>query len=205
MRYWLTTLTLTTAIAVSGIQVGAQQQPPLTVQWISFTLNPQNQPIPISINGTLVDSRFPSLSADGRQVVFQVGSGRNAQIWLSFTQDNDGDGRFNEDPIDNIDNDNDDQVDEDPVETSFQLTVPQSNQPLLGIHPIISADGNHIAFVSVQDYGFGNNNRWQIYVLDRLQNRIVPISFLWRDTDGDGDERHIRAQSWQLHTCLHQR
>jgi hypothetical protein len=26
----------------------------------------------------------------------------------------------------------------------------------------------------------------QIYVLDRLQNRIVPISFLWQDTNGDG-------------------
>jgi hypothetical protein len=29
----------------------------------------------------------------------------------------------------------------------------------------------------------------QIYVLDRLQNRIVPISFLWQDTNGDDGMR----------------
>jgi hypothetical protein len=147
------------------------------------------------VNGVFVDSRFPSLSADGRQVVFQVGNGLNAQIWLAATQDNDGDGKVDEDPINNIDDDEDGRVDEDPVDwRTFQLTDPQSNQPLLGIHPVISADGNHIAFASWQDYRpsdptnppFPDPPKSQIYVLDRLQNRIVPISFLWQDTDGDG-------------------
>jgi hypothetical protein len=113
----------------------------------------------------------------------------NAQIWLAATQDNDGDGKVDEDPINNIDDDEDGRVDEDPVDwRTFQLTDPQSNQPLLGIHPVISADGNHIAFASTQPYGgvSGTGNKWQIYVLDRLQNRIVPISFLWQDNDGDG-------------------
>jgi hypothetical protein len=176
MRWWLTTLTLTIAIAVSGIQASAQPQP-LTIHWLS---NSNGSPLN-------TDSRFPSISADGNQVVFQVGNGLNAQIWLAATQDNDGDGKVDEDPINNIDDDEDGRVDEDPVDwRTFQLTDPQSNQPLLGIHPVISADGNHIAFASVQDYGFGSNNKWQIYVLDRLQNRIVPISFLWQDTNGDG-------------------
>ena len=192
MRQWLATLTLAIAILASGIQASAQ---PLTVWWLSFVTN-GNAQVPIRINpatglvdlanGVFVDSRFPSLTADGRQVVFQVGNGLNAQVWQAVWDagngrwqvnpidiDNDVDGQANEDPIDGSDNDNDDQVDEDP--------------PELGIHPVISADGNHISFASVQDYGFGSsNNRWQIYVLDRLQNRIVPISFLWQDTDGDG-------------------
>jgi hypothetical protein len=193
MRWWLTTLTLTIAIAVSGIQASAQ---PLTVWWLSFVAN-GNAQVPIRINpatglvdlvnGVFVDSRFPSLSADGRQVVFQVGNGTTAQIWQAVWDatngrwqvnpiidpiDNDGDGQVNEDPINDNDDDNDGRVDEDPPEPS--------------IHPVISADGNHIAFASVQDYGFGSNNKWQIYVLDRFQNRIIPISFLWQDNDGDG-------------------
>jgi hypothetical protein len=191
MRWWLTTLTLTIAIAVSGIQASAQ---PLTVWWLSFVAN-GNAQVPIRINpatglvnlvnGVFVDSRFPSLSADGRQVVFQVGNGANAQIWLVFwngtnwqnVRDDDNDGRIDEDPINDRDDDGDGRLDEDPPNPPF---------PLFGIHPVISADGNHIAFASVQDYGFGSNNKWQIYVLDRLQNRIVPISFLWQDTNGDG-------------------
>jgi len=196
MRCWLTTLTLTIAIAVSGIQASAQ---PLTVWWLSFVAN-GNAQVPIrinpatglvdSVNGVFVDSRFPSLSADGRQVVFQVGNGTTAQIWQAVWDatngrwqvnpipiDNDGDGQVNEDPINGNDDDNDGRVDEDP--------------PEFGIHPVISADGNHIAFASWQDYRPGASSgaelsKLHIYVLDRLQNRIVPISFLWRDTDGDG-------------------
>jgi hypothetical protein len=68
---------------------------------------------------------------------------------------------------------------------------------LIGIHPVISADGNHIAFASWQDYRpsdptnppFPDPPKSQIYVLDRLQNRIVPISFLWQDTNGDDGMR----------------
>lgn len=181
MRQWLTTLTLTIAIAVSGIQTNAQPQP-LTIHWLS---NSNGSPLN-------TDSRFPSISADGTRVVFQVGNGLNAQIWLAATQDNDGDGKVDEDPINNIDDDEDGRVDEDPVDwRTFQLTDPQSNQPLLGIHPVISADGNHIAFASWQDYRPSASpgaelSKLHIYVLDRLQNRIVPISFLWRDTNGDG-------------------
>ena len=170
MRWWLTTLTLTTAIVASGIQASAQ---PLTIWWLSFVVN-GNAQVPIRINpttglvdlvnGVFIDSRYPSLSADGRQVVFQVGSGLNAQVWQAVWDA--ANGRWQVNPV----------------------PIPQTDppQPLIGIHPVTSADGNHIAFASVQDYGFGNNNRWQIYVLDRLQNRIVPISFLWQDTDGDG-------------------
>jgi hypothetical protein len=177
MRQWLTTLTLTIAIAVSGIQTNAQPQP-LTIHWLS---NSNGSPLN-------TDSRFPSISADGTQVVFQVGNGANAQIWLVFwngtnwqnVRDDDNDGRIDEDPINDRDDDGDGRVDEDPPNPPF---------PLFGIHPVISADGNHIAFASVQDYGFGSNNKWQIYVLDRLQNRIVPISFLWRDTNGDDGMR----------------
>lgn len=242
MRWWLATLTLTIAIVASGIQASAQ---PLTIWWLSFVVNGSAQ-VPIRINpatglvdldnGVFVDSRFPSLSADGRQVVFQVGSGLNARVWWAVWngtnwqatfQDNDNDGRIDEDPINNTDDDGDGQVDEDPQD------------PLPGIHPVISGDGNHIAFASWDDDLDGlvnedpldrqdndvdgrvdedpvdridddsdgqfsddpvngrdddNDGRIdedpplgsQIYVLDRLQNRIVPISFLWQDTDGDG-------------------
>jgi len=169
MRRWLTTLTLTIAIAASGIQASAQA---LIVWWLSFVVN-GNAQVPIRINpatglvdlvnGVFVDSRFPSLSADGRQVVFQISNGLNAQVWQAVWDA--ANGRW---------------------QVSFVL-IPQTNppQPLVGIHPVISSDGNHIAFASVQDYGFGSNNKWQIYVLDRLQNRIVPISFLWRDNSGN--------------------
>ena len=192
MRWWLTTLTLTTALVASGIKASAQ---PLTIWWLSFAGN-GNAQVPIRINpatglvdlvnGVFVDSRFPSLSADGRQVVFQVGSGLNARVWWAVWngtnwqatfQDNDNDGRIDEDPINNTDDDGDGQVDEDPQD------------PLPGIHPVISGDGNHIAFASWQDYRSPNQptfSKSQIYVFDRLQNRIVPISFLWQDTDGDG-------------------
>jgi len=170
MRWWLTTLTLIISIAVSGIQASAQ---PLTVWWLSFVAN-GNAQVPIrinpatglvdSVNGVFVDSRFPSLSADGRQVVFQVGNGTTAQIWQAVWDA--ANGRWQVSPV----------------------PTPQTDppRPLIGIHPVISVDGNHIAFASVQDYGFGSSNKWQIYVLDRLQNRIVPISFLWQDTNGDG-------------------
>jgi hypothetical protein len=75
-------------------------------------------------------------------------------------------------------------VDEDPPNPPF---------PLFGIHPVISADGNHIAFASWRDYRPGASpgaelSKLHIYVLDRLQNRIVPISFLWKDTNGDDSD-----------------
>jgi len=133
MRWWLTTLTLTIAIAVSGIQASAQ---PLTVWWLSFVAN-GNAQVPIrinpatglvdSVNGVFVDSRFPSLSADGRQVVFQVGNGLTAQIWQAVWDATNG--RWQVNPV----------------------PIPQTDppRPLIGIHPVISADGNHIAFASV--------------------------------------------------------
>jgi hypothetical protein len=178
MRWWLTTLTLTIAIAVSGIQASAQ---PLTVWWLSFVAN-GNAQVPIrinpatglvdSVNGVFVDSRFPSLSADGRQVVFQVGNGTTAQIWQAVWDATNG--RWQVNPV----------------------PIPQTDppRPLFGIHPVISADGNHIAFASWQDYRPGASpgaelSKLHIYVLDRLQNRIVPISFLWQDTNGDDGMR----------------
>jgi len=181
MRWWLTTLTLTIAIAVSGIQASAQ---PLTVCWLSFVAN-GNAQVPIRINpatglvdlvnGVFVDSRFPSLSADGRQVVFQVGNGTTAQIWQAVWDATNG--RWQVSPV----------------------PIPQTDppRPLIGFHPVISADGNHIAFASWQDYRpsdptnppFPDPPKSQIYVLDRLQNRIVPISFLWQDTNGDDGMR----------------
>ncbi|MFN3420792.1 MAG: hypothetical protein ACK40X_03585 [Armatimonadota bacterium] len=184
MRWWLTILILTTTIAVGNAQT-------FSIQWLSFVLN-GGAPVPIRINpvsglvdlinGITVDSRFPSVSADGTRIVFQVGSGNNAQVWEAVliggnwqtnpVGDADGDGLFGEDPIDGVDNDNDGLIDEDP--------------PIQGLHPVISADGNHVAFASTQNYGFGSNGRQQIYVLDRTQNRIVPISVLWQDTNGDG-------------------
>ncbi len=179
MRWWLTTLTLTIAIAVSGIQASTQ---PLTVWWLSFVAN-GNAQVPIRINpatglvdlvnGVFVDSRFPSLSADGRQVVFQVGNGATAQIWQSVF--NTATNQWQSAPV----------------------TIPGTTTPLLGTHPVISADGNHIAFASWQDYRppdptnppFPDPPKSQIYVLDRLQNRIVPISFLWQDRNGDDGMR----------------
>jgi hypothetical protein len=172
MRQWLTTLTLTIAIAVSGIQASAQPQP-LTIHWLS---NSNGSPLN-------TDSRFPSISADGTQVVFQVGNGATAQIWQSVF--NTATNQWQSAPV----------------------TIPGTTTPLLGTHPVISADGNHIAFASWDDDhdgavdedpldGQDNDGDGkidedpplgsQIYVLDRLQNRIVPISFLWQDTNGDG-------------------
>jgi len=169
MRWWLTVIALTTTIAVSG----AQQ--PLTIQWLSFVIDPNNVRVPIRINpatglvdltnGVLVNSRFPSVSASGSLVVFQVGGGLEAQIWQAVFDAN-----------------------ANRWQVSF-VPVPDTNPPLplRGLHPVISADGNYIAFASTQPYGGlnGTNNKQQVYVLDRLQNRIVPISVLWSDTDGD--------------------
>lgn len=178
MRYWLTIFALMFGFTVWG---QAQVQPPLVIQWLSFVLDNNNQPVPIRLNpttglpdltnGVPVDSRFPSVSADGRQVIFQVGSGQLAQLWQA-----------NWDVTNNL------------WQVNF-IPVPQSAppQPLLGIKPINSVDGNHIAFASWQDYRpqtasqptFPDPPRAQIYILDRTQNRIVPVSFLWIDTDGD--------------------
>jgi Tol biopolymer transport system component len=110
MRQWLTTLTLTIAIAVSGIQTNAQPQP-LTIHWLS---NSNGSPLN-------TDSRFPSISADGTRVVFQVGNGRDAEIW-EWQQ-----GQSQAQSV------------KDPQNPS---------NPIKGIHPVISADGNHIAFAS---------------------------------------------------------
>lgn len=177
MRWWLTLITISIALAQAS---WAQ----LTIRWISQGANLSGQP---------ADSRFPSISADGNQVVFQVGNGANAQIWLVFwngtnwqnVRDDDNDGRIDEDPINGTDDDGDGRVDEDPPNPPF---------PLFGIHPVISADGNHIAFASWRDYRPGASpgaelSKLHIYVLDRLQNRIVPISFLWQDTNGDDGMR----------------
>ncbi|MGQ9461577.1 MAG: TolB family protein [Candidatus Fervidibacter sp.] len=112
------------------------------------------------VNDITVGSRFPSVNADGTRVVFQVGNGDTAQIWEAIHASNQW--------------------------SSSPVLIPNTNQPLLGVHPVISADGNHIAFASQQDYGFGANGKQQVYVLDRVQNRIVPISFLRTDTDNDG-------------------
>ena len=168
MRYWLTLITISIALAQAS---WAQ----LTIRWISQGANLSGQP---------ADSRFPSISADGNSVVFQVGSGITAQVWRAFWNgtnwqitvvpsfwDDDNDGRFDEDPINGTYDDEDSQVDEDP--------------PLLGVHPVISADGNHIAFASTWNYGAGANSKWQVHVLDLLQQRVVPISFLWRDNNGN--------------------
>ena len=155
MRWWLIVIALTTTALV-----GWAQQPPLRIWWLSQGAN---------LNGQPANSRFPSVSADGRSVVFQVGSGQNAQIWQAVWDANNATWQVNFVPV---------------------PTAP--SPPLVGIHPVTSADGNHIAFASWQDYRppnqppFPNPTRSQIYVLDRLQNRIVPISFLWQDTDGDG-------------------
>ncbi|MEM1544429.1 MAG: hypothetical protein QW795_07080, partial [Candidatus Bathyarchaeia archaeon] len=110
------------------------------------------------------DSRFPSVTADGSIVVFQAGSGDKAQIWLAAFDPNTNQWR------------------------SDFVPIPNTNTPLLGLHPVISADGNHIAFASLQPYGGLNStgNKQQVYVLDRTQNRIVPISVLWMDSDNDG-------------------
>ncbi|MCS7187993.1 MAG: hypothetical protein RMK89_13730, partial [Armatimonadota bacterium] len=181
MRFWLTILTLTTMIAVSGAQT------PLTIQWLSFVRNSSNTPSPISVNGTLTDSRFASVTADGKQIVFQVGSGANAQIW-GILFDADGDGRVWEDPVDGNDNDRDGRTDEDPPQEATPF-LDANGQPISGLHPVISADGNYIAFASLQSYSRLDNSqtkKQQVYILDRQQNRIVPISMLWVDSDGDG-------------------
>ncbi|MFA0732431.1 MAG: hypothetical protein HZLCBSQH_000570 [Candidatus Fervidibacterota bacterium] len=155
MRWWLAVIALTTTALV-----GWAQQPPLRIWWLSQGAN---------LNGQPADSRFPSISADGKSVVFQVGSGQNAQIWQAVWDANNATWQVNFVPV---------------------PTAP--SQPSVGIHPVTSADGNHIAFASWQDYRppnqlpFPEPPRSQIYVFDRLQNRIVPISFLWQDTDGDG-------------------
>jgi Tol biopolymer transport system component len=138
MRQWLTLITISIALAQAS---WAQ----LTIRWISQGANLSGQP---------ADSRFPSISADGTRVVFQVGNGRDAEIW------------------------------------EWQQGQSQAQSVIKGIHPVISADGNHIAFASWQDYRPGASpgaelSKLHIYVLDRLQNRIVPISFLWKDTDRD--------------------
>jgi hypothetical protein len=151
MRQWLTLITISIALAQAS---WAQ----LTIRWISQGANLSGQP---------ADSRFPSISADGTQVVFQVGNGATAQIWQSVF--NTATNQWQSAPV----------------------TIPGTTTPLLGTHPVISADGNHIAFASWQDYRPGASpgaelSKLHIYVLDRLQNRIVPISFLWQDTDGDG-------------------
>ncbi len=149
MRYWLTLITISIALAQAS---WAQ----LTIRWISQGANLSGQP---------ADSRFPSISADGTQVVFQVGNGDTAQIWQSVF--NTATNQWQSAPV----------------------TTPGTTTPLLGTHPVISTDGNHIAFASWQDYRAPNQPPFpksQIYVFDRLQNRIVPISFLWQDTDGDG-------------------
>jgi len=188
MRWWLTVLIVTTTIAVSGAQ------PSFAIYWLSFLRDSSNNSVPIRINpstglidltdGVFVDSRFASVTADGRKVVFQVGSGDTAQIW-GVVLDADNDGQVGEDPIDGSDNDSDGRTDEDPPASPF---LDSAGQPILGLHPVASADGNHIAFASLQPYGglSGTGNRHQVYILDRQQNRIVPISALWVDSNGDG-------------------
>jgi Tol biopolymer transport system component len=154
MRQWLTLITISIALAQAS---WAQ----LTIRWISQGANLSGQP---------ADSRFPSISADGTRVVFQVGNGATAQIWQSVF--NTATNQWQSAPV----------------------TIPGTTTPLLGTHPVISADGNHIAFASWQDYRplaptnppFPDPPKSHIYVLDRLQNRIVPISFLWQDTNNDG-------------------
>jgi len=169
MRQWLTLITISIALA----QLSWAQ---LTIRWISQGANLSGQP---------ADSRFPSISADGTRVVFQVGNGATAQIWQAVWDATNR--RWQVNPV----------------------PIPQTDppRPLIGIHPVISADGNHIAFASWWDDdhdgavdedpldrqdndGDGKIDedppKSQIYVLDRLQNRIVPISFLWQDTDRDG-------------------
>lgn len=137
----------------------SEAQQPLIIHWLSQGAN---------LNGQPADAHFPSISADGERAVFAVGGGATAQIWVAA---------FNL---------NTNQWQTTPV------TIPATTEPLRGVHPVLSADGNHIAFASWQDYRppnqppFPDPPKSHIYVLDRLQNRIVPISFLWQDTDNDG-------------------
>ena len=115
MRWWLAVIALTTTALV-----GWAQQPPRRIWWLSQGAN---------LNGQPADSRFPSISADGKSVVFQVGSGQNAQIWQAVWDANNATWQVNFVPV---------------------PTAP--SQPSVGIHPVTSADGNHIAFASWQDY-----------------------------------------------------
>ncbi|GBC98174.1 hypothetical protein HRbin17_00671 [bacterium HR17] len=165
MRQWLTVLTLAMTVAVTQAQN-------LTVRWLSFDAS-GGTPQPIRINNAFVDSRFPSVTADGTRAVFQVGSGGAAQIWEAV---------FN--------------ANANQWQSAF-VAVPGTTQPLLGLHPVVSADSHYIAFASDQPYGglTATNSKQQIYVLDRLQNRIVPISVLWRDSDGDGVRDTYEASS----------
>ncbi len=156
MRWWFAVGLLAATIAMGWAQA------PLTIHWLSQ--DPTGGPIRIS--GQRVESRFPSVSADGQTAVFQVGSGPMAQIWQAVW-----------DTVSNR-------------WTSNPVPVPGSNPPatLQGLHPVLSADAHHLAFASTQPYGglTGTNGKQQVYVLDRLQNRLVPISVLWQDADNDG-------------------
>ncbi|MCS7265987.1 MAG: hypothetical protein NZ805_14285, partial [Armatimonadetes bacterium] len=176
MRFWLTIFALTTTITLSSAQT------PLTINWLSFLRNNSGTPVPIRINpangavdltnGVFVDSRFPSVKADGSLAIFQIGTGATAQIWQAILDLNTNQWQISFVPIPGTD---------PPV-------------PLQGLHPIVSADGNYVAFASTRDYGAGSNGRQQIYVFDRQQNRIVPISLLWRDntgSDGIRDEYEL--------------
>lgn len=184
-RFWLLVFALTLGWKMTA---NAQQ---IVVHWLSRDPTTAG---PIRFGGRFVDSRFPSVTADGTRVIFQVDGGKFAQIWASTWDgtrwqtmpvldgefDNDGDGSVNEDPFNGTDDDGDGLIDEDPPE-------------LLGLHPVVSADGHHLAFSSYQDYrpltmrqGNFPPGKAHVYVFDRRQGRIVPISFQWLDTDDDG-------------------
>ncbi len=179
MRYWLTLLMVTGWLAVGYGQL------PLTVQWLSFVLN-GGTPTPIRLasdgsldltNGVVVDSRFASISADGRRIVFQVGP----KVLVNAS----GQPQIVPPQIYEV-NLTDPTPQARPVQGHFFANGQWQSVPLTGLHPVISAGSQHMAFASVVNYGVTPNGRQQVYLLDRTQNRIVPISVLWRDTDGDG-------------------